>query len=89
MEQIDSKELDEYLYKLKSEINNFRLINDKLSIRVNDIENENINLKLQISKLAIENSTLEFHIKTKTKISNIVYNNYRDIITKLENIDSQ
>lgn len=62
--QIDERELDEYLFKLKSEITNTRVINDKLILRLSDVENENVNLKTQISKLAIENSTIEHYVKT-------------------------
>ena len=88
MAQIDQRELDEYLYKLKSEITNLRLLNDKLTLQVTNIEDDNINLKSQVSKLAMENSTLEYHIKTKKVISSVVYESYRDIITKLENVQS-
>jgi len=88
MAQIDQRELDEYLYKLKSEITNLRLLNDKLTLQVTNMDDDNINLKSQVSKLAIENSTLEYHIRTKKVISSVVYESYRDIITKLENVQS-
>jgi hypothetical protein len=87
LQQIDQRELDEYLFKLKSEINNSRSVIDRLTLRISDIETENVNLKIQISKLAIENSTLEHSIKTKKIISTVVFENYREIISKLETIN--
>jgi hypothetical protein len=84
MTQIDQHDLDQYLFDLKSEISNLRSINDKFNIQITNLENDNVNLKSQISKLAIENSTLENHIKIKSAISKIMYDSYRDIISKLE-----
>lgn len=86
MAQIDQRELDEYLFKLKSEITNLRTQNDKFNIQITSLENENLSLKSQVSKLAIENSTLEYHIRTKKTISSVIYESYRDIITKFENV---
>lgn len=83
----DQRDLDEYLFKLKSEITNTRVINDKLTSRLSDVENENVNLKNQISKLAIENSTMEHYIKTKKIISNVIFESYRDMISKFENLN--
>jgi predicted nuclease with TOPRIM domain len=82
---MNAKELDEYLFILKSEITNLRTINEKISNQLTNFENENNNLKSQISKLAIENSSLEHFIRTKKIISSVIYESYRDILTKFEN----
>jgi hypothetical protein len=69
---MNAKELDDYLFVLKSEITNLRTLND--------------NLKSQVAKLENENSSLENFIRTKKMISSVIYENYRNIITKFENL---